>query len=384
MVSRAVFLLFWILNPLIAFSQTASEPSFKPQMRGQDISKFGQFLTSDGPLAPLETQMNQLENMLLADAKILCGLFCLCFFAVRAYGLMAGEEKMSIMPLLRPFFITLVITQWNYVGNIIQVPAKEIESNVWNQVQKVTNEALAITVKMTDTLAKKSHQSMDKQEQLVNRSEDFEQSRKNTNQSSEEEFIGQEIKSSTAATVSYFGAMFTELLRALILGTTWLVFVAGFCLLRFLQIVLSSILLIVGPIAFALSILPVFKNNYLRWVRHFIVVQLYTIIALCFLAGSMILLNAGGQVELDAMSKAVDQGDIANSFGNVFMGIGFTMLALLIGICSFFMVPKIASWTVEAIDTSMGNTVTATIASVAALAGTKISGNKGSRSNQNG
>ncbi len=348
--------------------QDGTPPSFKPQMRGQDISKFGQFLTSDGPLAPLEKQMENLDDILLADAKILCGLFCLCFFAFRSYRIMAGEEKLQILPLLRPFFLTLVITQWHHVGDLIQFPAKEIEQSVWLRVQKVTYEALAVTIKMTDTLATKSVISMDQQEEVVNKSQDFEQSRRKASETSEHQLIGHDIKSSVSATVSYLGAMFTELLRALILGMTWLVFVATFCLLRFLQILLSSILLIVGPIAFALSIIPAFKNNYLRWLRHFIIVQLYTIIALCFLSGSMILLNAGGQVELDAMSKAVDQGDIANSFGNVFMGIGFTLLALLIGTASFFMVPKVASWILESIDSSLGSTVSLVGLSIATSA----------------
>ena len=349
---------------LNGYCQDGTPPSFKPQMRGQDISKFGQFLTSDGPMAPLEKQMDYLDDILLADAKVLCGLFCLCFFAFRSYRIMAGEEKLQILPLLRPFFLTLVITQWHYVGDLIQLPAKEIEQSVWTRVQKVTNEALAVTIKMTDTLATKSVISMDSQEEVVNRSQDFEQSRHYVNEISEEQLIGHDIKNSVSATVSYLGAMFTELLRALILGVTWLVFVSAFCLLRFLQIVLSSILLIVGPLAFALSIFPAFKNNYLRWLRHFIVVQLYTIIGLCFLSGAMILLNAGGQVELDAMSRAVDQGDIANSFGNVFMGIGFTMLALLIGTVSFFMVPRVASWTLEAVDSSLGATITSTASSL--------------------
>ncbi|MCY4299053.1 MAG: hypothetical protein OXC61_07115 [Flavobacteriaceae bacterium] len=374
---RLFFLMVFGLISLIGTAQDGTDPSFKPQMRGQDISKFGQFLTSDGPLAPLEKQMDHLDDILLADAKILCGLFCLCFFAFRSYRIMAGEEKLQILSLLRPFFLTLVITQWHHVGDVIQLPAKEIEQSVWVRVQKVTNEALAVTMKMTDTLAAKSVITMDRQEEVVNRSQDFEQSKRLANETSEHQLIGHEVKSSVSATVSYLGAMFTELLRALILGMTWLVFVSAFCLLRFLQIVLSSILLMVGPIAFALSMIPAFKRNYLRWLRQFIVVQLYTIIALCFLSGAMILLNAGGQVELDAMSKAVNQGDVANSFGNVFMGIGFTMLALLIGIVSFFMVPKVASWTLEAVDSSLGSMVSAAGFSVAAMASSAVQGKTG-------
>ena len=263
MVKRLILLIILSFICFDGVGQDGTNPSFKPQMRGQDISKFGQFLTSDGPLAPLEKQMENLDDILLADAKILCGLFCLCFFAFRSYRIMAGEEKLQILPLMRPFFLTLVITQWHNVGDLIQLPAKEIEQSVWVRVQKVTNEALAVTIKMTDTLATKSVISMDQQEEVVNKSQDFEQSRRYANEISEQQLIGHDIKSSVSATVSYLGAMFTELLRALILGVTWLVFVAAFCLLRFLQIVLSSILLVVGPIAFALSIIPAFKNNYL-------------------------------------------------------------------------------------------------------------------------
>ncbi|WP_257213912.1 hypothetical protein [Sphingobacterium sp. 1.A.5] len=39
----------------------------------------------------------------ITDAQALAAIFMLIFFAIKSYEMMAGDKKMEIMPLLRPF-----------------------------------------------------------------------------------------------------------------------------------------------------------------------------------------------------------------------------------------------------------------------------------------
>ena len=48
----------------------------------------------------------------------------------------------------------------------------------------------------------------------------------------------------------------------------------------FLQIIFTGILVILGPLAFAFSVLPAFRDAYIQWIARFVSVSLYSCICI--------------------------------------------------------------------------------------------------------
>lgn len=58
----------------------------------------------------------------ITDAQALAAIFMLIFFAIKSYEMMAGDKKMEIMPLLRPFGLVMVIIWWGTFTRVLAYP----------------------------------------------------------------------------------------------------------------------------------------------------------------------------------------------------------------------------------------------------------------------
>ncbi len=51
-------------------------------------------------------------NPFIRDAQTLACIFMLIFFSLKCYEMMAGDKKLEIMPLLRPFALVILLMWW--------------------------------------------------------------------------------------------------------------------------------------------------------------------------------------------------------------------------------------------------------------------------------
>ena len=68
----------------------------------------------------------------------------------------------------------------------------------------------------------------------------------------------------------------------------------------FLQIIFTGILVILGPLAFAFSVLPAFRDAYIQWIARFVSVSLYSCIAYIVLSISLVVMQYGIEREICA------------------------------------------------------------------------------------
>ncbi|WP_319502214.1 hypothetical protein [uncultured Draconibacterium sp.] len=106
------------------------------------------------------------------------------------------------------------------------------------------------------------------------------------------------------------------------------------------------LLVIFGPLVFALSIFDGFQDNYLQWIARFINVNLYLPIALLILSIVQEILIFVLEMEIAQINAML-----------IYEPKLFFVSNLIVPVCGIFgmaMVPKISSWIIHASGTNSG------------------------------
>jgi hypothetical protein len=117
-------------------------------------------------------------------------------------------------------------------------------------------------------------------------------------------------------------------------------------LIAFLRTVFCILLVIFGPLVFALSIFDGFQDNYLQWIARFINVNLYLPIAL-------LILSLVQEILIFVLDSEIA---VINALP-IYQPQLFYVSNLVVPICGIIgmaMVPKIASWIIQASGTNTG------------------------------
>ena len=117
-------------------------------------------------------------------------------------------------------------------------------------------------------------------------------------------------------------------------------------LIAFLRTVFCVLLIIFGPLVFAISIFDGFQDNYLQWIARFINVNLYLPIALIVLALVQEVLIYVLEAEIIQVKSSLIYQPSMYYVSN--------MVVPICGIVGLVMVPKIASWIISASGTGSG------------------------------
>ena len=110
-------------------------------------------------------------------------------------------------------------------------------------------------------------------------------------------------------------------------------------LIAFLRTVFCVLLIIFGPLVFAVSIFDGFQDNYLQWIARFINVNLYLPIALLILSLVQEVLIYVLEAEIVQVKSSLIYQPSMYYVSN--------MVVPICGIAGLLMVPKIASWIVR-------------------------------------
>jgi hypothetical protein len=122
----------------------------------------------------------------------------------------------------------------------------------------------------------------------------------------------------------------------------------------FLQIIYSSVLVILGPFAVAVSILPAFRDSFSTWVARFISVNLYGTIAYLIMWLSAYIQQYSLNVEisryqgiLHGSATTNKMAEVAVFASNGILSFGTVIISFLIGAIAMFTVPSISTWIVS-------------------------------------
>src|ERR1700712_3965635 len=95
-----------------------------------DYDKSLEFLQGDGVyetgmmtfLSGLKDSIWSNFDLFITDAKALAAIFMIIFFAIKSYEMMAGDKKLEVMPLMRPFGLAMIILWWGSFVKVVAFP----------------------------------------------------------------------------------------------------------------------------------------------------------------------------------------------------------------------------------------------------------------------
>lgn len=290
----------------------------------------------------LEGYLRGDARFFIYDAQALAAIFMLLYFGVKAFGIMSGDQKWEIMPLLRPFGISLVIIFWMDFVEVIEFPFDVLEGKT-KALYNTSNKDIDLL------LQKKSKIITDFAQKIAETSNDVESASEADTESpgllgGVIDGINDQIKSLYLVVMAKFRHLLEEIIHFIAL----MFFQICTYIVRFLQIFFKHILIVLGPIAFAISILNGFKDNYLNWISRFISVALYSTIAQLVLITALSIIKYGLEYEIQLYDHLLKD----ESAFILYVTSGGTssttfIVSLVIGGLAMLTVPVISTWIVN-------------------------------------
>ena len=271
-------------------------------------------------------------RVLVDMARAIGGIAAFFYISKRIYEQLIADNPVSLLPLLRPFALVLVITFWGPFINLLLVPTKgltKLSEAVYADKKHIVKQRLD-----------------DKQQAIL--STDLPLFYENEEKEAALWDKGINLLLTTYNIISgraihnqinfYMMDALRQLLESLFEVLVYLI--------AFLRTVFCVLLVIFGPLVFALSIFDGFQDNYLQWIARFVNVNLYLPIALLILSLVQEILIYVLEMEITQINAML-----------IYQPKMFFVSNLIVPVCGIIgmaMVPKIASWIVQASGTNSG------------------------------
>lgn len=271
-------------------------------------------------------------RILVDMARAIGGIAAFFYISKRIYEELIADNPISLLPLLRPFAFVLVLSFWGVFVNLLMVPTKGLSTLseaiyadkkhiVAQRLEEKQNAMLAADLPVFYENEEKEAALWDKGINILLTTYNIMTGRAIQNQ------------------INFY---IMDAIRQVLES----VFEAIVYLIAFLRTIFCVLLVIFGPLVFALSIFDGFQDNYLQWIARFINVNLYLPIALLILAMVQEILIYMLEWEIAKINSML-----------IYQPQLFYVTSLVVPICGIVgmsMVPKIASWIVQATGTNSG------------------------------
>ncbi|WP_345951262.1 plasmid transfer protein [Mucilaginibacter sp. PAMB04274] len=349
------FSLWMLLGVTLCFGQVGPSPEYKKSL---------QFLQGDGVyeegmmtiLKGLKDSIWSNFDLFITDAKALSAIFMIIFFAIKSYEMMAGDKKMEIMPLLRPFGLVMVIIWWGGFTKVVAFPTDLVALKTEEMFKSEQNNVNDLRFTRADYMLKVANSLYTYQAQTEVAAKESD-----TWYGRAWDSVTSTVKEGISTVVSPLLELKNRLTVGLQLLFTQLLELAGIWILRIavyiifmIQIIYSSILIILGPFAVAASILPAFRDSFSTWVARFVSVNLYSgigylVMYLCALVQKYALTSEISKykelVGEDGLNASIEK--MAVFAGNGILSFGTVIITFVVGAICMFTVPSISTWIIS-------------------------------------
>ncbi|SDD71125.1 plasmid transfer protein [Pedobacter soli] len=303
----------------------------------------------------------------IADAQVLCAIFMLIFFAIKAYEMISGDKRLEIMPLLRPFGLSMVILWWPVFTKVVAFPTEIIENNSsalfdtsQGEINALRMQRAKLMVDVADELFKiQAETEVAKQE-----ADSWYEHAWESVQSSVKEGFSKlwnpvvEMRNRLQIGLQLLASSLLETLAIWILRiSVYVIFIV--------QIIFSTILIILGPFSVAMSILPAFRDSFSTWIARFISVNLYSGIGYLVMYVASLFQHFALEAEISRYQELLEgSGESMEKLtwfaSNGVLSFGIVIITFIIGALTMFTVPSISTWIVS---TSGVNSATSAMSS---------------------
>jgi hypothetical protein len=283
-------------------------------------------------------------SIFLSDAQALTAIFMLLYFGIKAYGMIVADEPLQIMPLLRPFGLSMVIIFWAQFVALINYPAQYISDKSKGMFQD--------RIAMVDAISQERMLLIDQvAKRLIEASAEVEQVKDGSNDEDWYETLGIDFDVLFDQMKGYFIIIMSKIKFFIMQGVEFMVitcFQVCSYLVFFVQIIFGAVLVLLGPFAFAFSVLPGFKDAYIHWIARYISVSLYSTIGYIVMSLCMVVVQYGIERETELLHYILNNEAafilyVSQNDG----GANFFIVSLLLGALVMMTIPAISTWIIS-------------------------------------
>jgi hypothetical protein len=299
------------------------------------------------------------SNMYVDIAKALGGCFAIIYFSMQAWNMMTGDKELKIMPLLKPFGIVMLILNWGAFISIVDAPFKALA--------EIGEELYVETVKENRNLRLSRYQY---QMRLADSLAEIEAENEIASETAQKSFLEKAWDNTGGKAIDLvvkpIYAFKAKIATSIQLIVTQLLELCALWILRImvylifsLQMIFTAILVFLGPISVAFSILPMFSNAFKYWLARYISVQFYLVCAflVLFVCGNLQKIALTQEISrykelinIDGTGASLEK--IAWFQANGILSFGVVIVAFLVSAIAICAVPKISSWIIPTAGTS--------------------------------
>ena len=349
-----LFCLLAIVLPIMGFSQTDG-----------DYSNLLQFLKGDGAFEKWFMEVfTKLDNSVQDSAqgsalvgKAIGGLGALMYLGYMGWQMAAGDREWEITPMLKPILIGFTLVYWSGFVNLIQAPFEAIAqpgiaifSDIESEVNDLRVQRFKKQQQLLDAVIKLNAEEDAKQEVINNTSQNADDSWFDVSEGLEK--LIQPIKEWQIRMQFQMQKLVAEVIEFVCLS------ILRICvyLIFFIQKIWAYILIILGPIAVGMALVPGFENSFYSWVSKFININLYTFVAYTIINIGQQLIASGYTMEIERYDTLLSNGTITNldalmvyvsNSGMIYNQL-FTCVAYIVTGIGVLMTPTIADTIVTA------------------------------------
>lgn len=298
--------------------------------------------------AELESFGKEWALSTIGMARALATIFALMVAAGQAYKMMAEQKGIDVLELGRPLLIALVLSFWGSFTTMVTYPGKVLEggfrSLYMSTVDRVeSNRKLrSVSANEVSNRIRASRQAAKQQEE----SPDF-----------FEEMIDVALEKVQEVLIDISVSWTTDILNWLQEGIIWLgeiAFQCGVYIIFLMKAIFMTVLVMFGPVQFAASILPIWKDSWSTWIGKAVSVSMYGSMAYLVMAFSMTLINYGLESDLIKLEKVVEDpgmGTVWAYFSGMLGTTVTTAITYFVGCFAFATVPEISTWIIPSTTT---------------------------------
>ena len=352
-ITLIICLLIFLL-PTSFFGQTGDTESY---------NKLLQFLKGDGAFEKwfmeaftrLDTTMAAQSAGAVMLGQAIGGFGALCYMGYLGWQMQEGARPWEVTPMIRPTIIAFILMYWGAFTSMIQYPLQSLAEPGIALFQEIEQDANDLRVErfkkqsqILEILIKTQAEEDAKQETLDK-----------LEKKADDSWFDVDIDKLLAPAKEWYMKMefkiqktLSEIIEAVSLTIlrvcTYLIF--------FIQKIWSYILLVLGPFAIGMSLVPGFENSFNNWVTKFININLYSFITYTIINIGQQLIMSGYQMELDRYALMIDSNGVADmntlrvyvqNSGMMYTAL-FPCVAYIITGIGVLMVPSIADSIVSA------------------------------------
>ena len=343
-----------LLLPVFGFAQTDS-----------DYGNLLQFLKGDGAFEKWFMEVfTKLDNSVQDSAqgsalvgRAIGGLGALMYLGYMGWQMAAGDREWEIVPMLKPILIGFTLVYWTGFVNLLQAPFEAIAepgiaifSDIESEVNDLRIERFKKQQQLLDAVIKLKAEEDAKQEVIENTTEDADDSWFDISEGLDK--LIQPIKEWSIRMEFQMQKLVAELIEFCCLS------VLRVCVyfIFFIQKIWAYILIILGPIAVGMALVPGFENSFYSWVSKFININLYTFVAYTIINIGQQLIASGYTMEIERYDTLLSNGTITNldalmvyvsNSGMIYNQL-FTCVAYIVTGIGVLMTPTIADTIVTA------------------------------------